>query len=215
MPRLNPLARFICGFTVFFALLAAPWPGWNEAGSTGLRALVTAVFAGGSGPREVVFEPHLHGSDGVGDTRAVIVNRDLMARDGSGPVRNLDMDLGRLGLRSAALLLALIFATPIPWKRRACATLAGLVGLFGLLLAVLAFSLWVESAEVRLVQFSPTMKPLVCGLKTALLAQFGLATPVLIWIVVTLRREDALRMPRCPAPIPQSSERDEVLGVEA
>ncbi|MGB8169129.1 MAG: hypothetical protein WCF18_16650 [Chthoniobacteraceae bacterium] len=124
----------------------------------------------------------------------MIVNRTLMASDGSGPVRNVDIDLGRLGTRPLALLLALIFATPIPWKRRAVAAVVGLLLLHVGVLLFLSFCLWVESAEVQLVAFSPTMKALAKGAEAAGVAQFPIAGPVLIWIVVTFRREDIMRL---------------------
>src|SRR5438105_4560027 len=102
MPRLRPIAGFLCRFALLFAILAAPWPNRDRLAGALYRKLTESVFGGISGNREITFEAN---PERIGTTRAVLVNRALMASDGSGPVRNFDIDLDRLALRPLALLL--------------------------------------------------------------------------------------------------------------
>ncbi len=201
MPRLNPVAGFLCRVALVYALLVAPWPGWELAAGAYFRVVAHGVLGGVRDNREVTFEPY---PDQPERTRVVIVNPALMNREGAGPVRNVDVDLDRLGLRPLALLLALIFATPVSWTRRFRAALAGVLLLHVCLLAMLGYLLWVESAEVLLVEFTPGGKALATGLKSATFAQVVIALPVLIWMLVTLRREDGLRLWRSIGPVTEA-----------
>jgi len=174
------------------------------------------VFPADNGQRELSFETPGEGSARPNDTRIVIVNEALMHPDGSGPVRNLDLNLG---WQSTALLLALILATPVPWSRRRWALLWGVLGLHGFLLLFLGFCIWVDSAEISLVTLSPFGKAITGGCREALAGQLNLAVPVLIWILVTFRREDRLATPVAgvrpqrlpggrPTPVPISKPQD-------
>jgi len=119
--------------------------------------------------------------------RIVIVNRALLNPDGSGPVRNLDLGFGFL---PTALLLALILATPISLRRRGWALFLGFLCMHFLILLSLNFIIWNESMEISLVNLSPFWKHISNGFRDALVTQFSAAIPVLVWIFVTLRRED-------------------------
>ncbi len=83
-----------------------------------------------------------------------------MQADGSGPVRNLDLDLGRSEINAIALFVALLVATPLPaasrlvivHRPRPCA--ADL-----LLLGILSFYIWREiGGSVLLVTLSPSLE---------------------------------------------------------
>ena len=195
MFRLNPIRLFVCRFVLVYALLAIPWPGLNTAYGHYFRALGRMVF-GDNDRRELSFEAPGENERHLHDTRIVIVNRALMHADGSGPVRNLDMNASGFS-RATALLLALIFATPIPWRRRVWAMVWGLLWIHAFILLFLGFCIWNESAEIGLVTLSPFWKSFANGLKEAVIAQLSLAISVLIWILVTFRRGDRLGE-KCP-----------------
>jgi hypothetical protein len=183
----NPLALFFCRVVVIYLILAAPWPGVARTYGNCFRAICRMVFATDNERRELSFETAGEGSPRPNDTRVVIVNKALMHPDGSGPVRNLDINLG---WQSPALLVALILSTPISWARKRWALLWGLVGIHGFLLAFLAFCIWAESSEIALVEMSPFWKGLVHSFREALTGQVNLGAPVLTWLLVTFRRED-------------------------
>ena len=122
MLRRNPITSFLLRVAVAFALLAAPWPGVKEAYGTYFRAVCRMVFPAENEKRELSFETAGENSSRPNDTRVVIVNKALMQPDGSGAVRNLDVDFG---WQSTAVLVALIVATPLPWRRRGWALLWG------------------------------------------------------------------------------------------
>jgi hypothetical protein len=187
MPRHNPIAMFLGRVALIYVILAIPWPGANKAYGLYFRALGRLAFSADDGRRELSFEAAGENSPRPNDTRIVIVNKALIHPDGSGPVRNLDVSFG---WQSTALLLALILATPIPWLRRGWALLWGLLGIHGFIVMFLGFCIWSESAEISLVTLTPFWKGAVNSGKEALVGQANLAVPVLIWILVTFRRED-------------------------
>ena len=172
---------FLCRLAIAYGLLVTPWPGWKDGWASVLRAAASQVLAGSSGSREVSFEA-LKQPGNPADTRIVIVNRDLMQADGSGLVRNLDTNVEQFEMRAIVLLAALIFATPISWRRRGWASLVGLFFLHGSLLCILSFCIWRESAEVLLVDLSPRMKMLTGIVQQALTGQSHMVLPILIWI---------------------------------
>src|SRR5258708_4401121 len=98
------IAVFLARLVIVFVILAAPWPGVNKAYGGYLRGFCRMVFAADDGRRELSFETPGENSRRPDDTRIVIVNKALMQPDGSGPVRNLDVNFG---WPATALLLAL------------------------------------------------------------------------------------------------------------
>lgn len=191
-PKLNRRAilLFVGRFALVYLLLAIPWPGVRDTYGCYFRVF-GRMFFGDNDRRELSFETPGDDSERREDTRVVIVNRRLMHADGSGPVRNLDMNASGFWA-ATALLLALIFATPLRWRRRAVALILGLVGIHGFMLLFLGFCIWDESTEIGLVTLTPFWKWIADGLRSELLAQFSMAVPVLAWVLVTFRRGDAV-----------------------
>jgi hypothetical protein len=186
----NPLTRFLCRFVIIYTILALPWPGLSKAYGNYFRAICRIVFSADDGQRELSFETPGDNSPRPNDTRVVIVNKSLMHPDGSGPVRNLDANIG---WQSIALLVALILATPISWPRRGWALLWGLLAIHAFQLLFLNICILNESAELSLV--SPFWKEVTSRGRQALTGQVNLAIPVLIWLLVTFRREDRQALP--------------------
>lgn len=203
MKRFSLLGAFLCRFALWFVILTAPWPGWSEAYNQYFRALGRLVFSRDTGRRELTFEALPAGENRHERTRVVIVNRNLMAPDGSGPVRNLDFPARRLGWFPTALLAALTLATPIPWPRRGRALFLGLLAVHVFVLGTLGFFIWKDSVEVALVEFTPFWKTFTDGIQNVLKYQMLIAAPALIWVLVTMRRSDwdKLRVPATPQPM--------------
>lgn len=186
-----PITLFLCKFVVLYTLLVLPWPGWEGIYGSFFRGLARPVFGSVRGERELTFErlgepPH------PGYTRIEIVNRRLMHADGSGPVRNLDLDPLGFGWKPTALVLALVAATPIAWRRRWRALLWGFACIQVIVLCFLAFRIWYESAEVALVTFTPFWKNAADGFNDLVIWQYTLVFPVVVWIFVTFRGEDLM-----------------------
>jgi len=179
------LTAFCVRFLLFFGLSLVPWPGLPAACNGYFRAVNRLVFESKSGPRSLEFGPNE-----AHDTRIVIINRKLMQPDGSGPVRNLDLDSFNFMWRPVSVLLALILASPVSWPRRVWALVVGGVCLQLFLLFVLGFAIWEESTDVALVSLSPFWKQAAGNMTHVLVGQLNIAAPFFIWLVVTFRRED-------------------------
>lgn len=125
-------------------------------------------------------------------TRVVIVNPALMKADGSGPVRNLDIGTRGFGTTSLALLAGLILASPVSWSRRGRALLWGIFWHQVLVFLTLGYCIWLDSTEVGLASLSATGKELGTGIKNAMAGTLAVATPVVVWVLVTFRKEDGV-----------------------
>ncbi len=188
----NLLVRFLCRFVLVYALLLMPWAGWSRTYGAYFRAMCSSVFTSPNGALAVLFEPSRQSSDTV----MVVADRSLLDANGSGPVRNVNVDASGFW-RSTALLMALILATPVSWARRGWALLWGLAGMHCILLLSIAFLIWNESTYLMDTQ-SAFRKALAQGLGDTVVAQFSVAAPVLLWIVVTCRYGDEWLFGRGP-----------------
>lgn len=187
-PRI--IIKFVATFVVIFCVLMLPWFGLAEGYANVFRAMGTWCFSHDEGRREVTFMDSPDQSLRPTFMRIEIANGDLLKPDGSGPVRNLDFDMRGLGWKSTALLVALVLATPLPWKRRLAALGWGILWVQLIVMGFLAFAIWNESSEIGLVTMSPFWKSLASEWQYNFIAQFSLAAPVVVWLLVTFRLGD-------------------------
>ena len=192
MPPRSLVFGFLSRFALTYGLLIVPWPGFNAAYGSYFRGLGQAVFAREGERRILYFEAVPKKLHRVLDTRIALANRDQFDRSGRGPGRYLELDTRGVGWVPTALVLALILATPVPWRRRGRALLWGLLVVHGYLLLCVAVYIWSNSTDLLLLTLNPFWKEVVRGLEETLLTQMGASfvEPVLIWIFVTLRRQD-------------------------
>jgi hypothetical protein len=189
----NPLVGFLCRFALIYGLLILPWPGWNELYGGYFRALGQMAFSREGEKRIVLFEPHeLHHGFSSLNTRMTLGNRDLADSSGNGRATSIDLDTRSIGWIPTALTVALILATPVPWRRRVWALLGGFVLIHCFILFSLQTWIWDESPGLSLTTPSPFWKEVVDDLEYTLITQLGasFSVPVLIWILATYRRED-------------------------
>ena len=183
-PR-RPILWFFCGLFAIFLVLVAPWPGFRHSWEV--------AFLGVTRPALSLLLPWLELSsfpsgDPAGDpvnARIQVVNPSLMKPDGSGPVRNVDFDAAGFW-RCTALLLAMVLATPFPWKRRVRNLAASLAGCYLLALAILWFTVWRESCALYPGFESTWLDRCLATVESALTAQLTLAVPVLAWALTVL-----------------------------
>jgi len=171
-----------------YAVLAFPWTGWHRQWARILQGLATAACHSTGSATEITFAPWEDSSrtDGI---RATIVNRDLMNANGSGPVRTVDIKQGALELSPLALYIALILATPLPWKRRSWQLAAGLILVQGVMLAFLRFCLWREAMELVPSGESASWKWLWAALRLTSADYLGLVTPIAVWLLFNARAD--------------------------
>lgn len=190
----DPVIVFLFRFVIIFGLLIVPWPGWNEFYGQYFRGLGQMAFSREEGKRVVLFAPNERqpGSPGL-DTRLTLGNRDLLDAEGKGLLKRTGLDTRSIGWVPTALTVALIVATPITWRRRSLALLGGLILVHGLILFSLQAWIWDNSPDLSLMTLSPFWKEVAEELDYTLINQLGasFSVPVLIWILVTFRRQDA------------------------
>jgi len=196
MRRVNPIIGAMARFVVIFGLLIFPWPGWNDIYGGYFRALGQAAFGSQDEQRIVRFEPHhlQHGSESL-NTQLTVQNRALLDSGGNGPTTETPLDTRSIGWLPTALTLALILATPVPWRQRGWAVVWGML----LVQVFILFSLqieiwywWYEPPTISSVHLSPFCLSILDNLRYTLITQIGasFSVPILIWILVTIRRED-------------------------
>jgi hypothetical protein len=195
MRQPRTIVVFLCSFVLVYGLLILPWPGWNRGYSRYLQALGRTVFVG-NGDRRILRFSSGTGLPGSLDTRITLANRDLLDHTGSGSARILQLDARGIGWVPTALLVALILATPIPWRRRGWALFWGLLSVHVFILFSLGIYIWDESTELSLVALTPFWKTVADGLEETLITQLGASfvVPALIWILVTFSRQDLDRL---------------------
>ena len=180
-------------FVLIFGLLVFPWPGWNALYGSYFRTLGEAAFSRTDDQRVVLFEPHSvqHGFSTL-DTRMTLANRTLADSSGHGLAKQTTLDTRSIGWMPTALTIALILATPIPWRQRAWALLWGLLLIHAFILFSLQVWIWDESSALSLLDVPPFLQTILDELKYTLITQLGVSfsMPPLIWILVSFRRKD-------------------------
>ncbi len=189
----HPIFRFLGCFILVYAVLLYPWPGWKNVYSSYFRELGQIAF-GREGAMSVVrFEPYFeqHGFSTL-DARMILANSSQTDSNGHGPVKMLDLDTRSIGWTPTVLTMALILATPIPWRRRAWALVWGFFWVNVFILFSLQSWIWDASPGLALFECSPFWQATLDNLEYTLLTQIGtsFSVPVLIWMLVCFRRED-------------------------
>lgn len=177
------IAGLLVSVVLIYCALQVSWLLVGRFYEGAFRGVASLVFAVPGAGWEVTFVSREAAKT---DTRAEIVNRRLMARDGSGPVRQMDFDIRSMGWNPTALFCALVLASPVSWGRRWRALVVGVVVLQVFVLVALGVSLWLESSHIGLVELSPFWQGIVGTLRQGLADSTHLAAPVLLWVVLIL-----------------------------
>lgn len=193
MLPLKQIAGFFLRLVLFYALLAAPWPGLCESYATGYRAVANALFGSFGADGIVRFEPLSNGSQEL-DTEIIAGNLRTRA-----PPRSAHHSTRLTGYLPTVEVIALIAATPIPWSRRWKALLWGLVLVNGLVVFRVAVALLFGfSGDHPTAMYSPN--PFWSAVLTGVFrisviwVNFSYVAPVFIWVVATFRRSDWERL---------------------
>ena len=199
MLRNKPILWFFVRLCLLYGLLIIPWPGFNEAYGRYFSELGNIVFDRDDGKRIVRFEAEdvHHGVTSL-NAKVTLGNRDLMDATGHGPAHAVDFDTRSIGWVPTALTMALILATPVPWKRRLMAFGFGFLLIHLFILFSIQTWIWNESTELSLVDVNQFGKMLIDGLEYTTITQMGISffAPILIWLLVTFRRSDMALLPQ-------------------
>jgi hypothetical protein len=207
--------RFGLTFAVLYGLLILPWPGLHNAIGAYVQAFGSRVF-GQSGRtfmdnlaknRTGIVTTPIHHivffrpigpidksySSGT-DTIVLLYNFDAVDKSKGGGYK--------IGLESKtyfwlpfAFYLALIGATPMPWRRRAWALFLGFLTANILLALTLAVYIASHASDISMIALSPFWKWAVHGLTNLLLVVSGPSTFIylLLWPFACFCREDLIR----------------------
>ena len=189
------LGGFIWRLSLYYVLLGvAPWPGFRDAYADLFRAGGNTVFGSFGGSGRTKFEPEPRGLR-MWDTRV------RFAIAGLPMSRRITYNAWIAGWIPVATLVSLVLATRIPWSRRLRALVWGLAWTHVfVLLRVFVLVLFGFSGPPGLPLFSVGPfghKVLEVALEVISVAPVtSFVVPVLIWLLVTFRREDWVGTPR-------------------
>ena len=190
MLRFNHIRYFLYRFLLVYTLFVMPWPYLGKTYRACFEAVVSFVFISQDNRNLLSFaSPPGNRSHSV-DERIIIANEDTMRWDGSGPIRNLDFDVVGFGWRPTALLIALIAATPITWRRRKRVIWLALLLQNCYILLSLALVIRCEAAHIGRVPLTPSGEVLTQNLEYGICDGLNLLAPVVIWVVLSFRKSD-------------------------
>jgi hypothetical protein len=183
-------ALFFLRLIILYAVLVAPWPGLREGYAAAYRAACNWAFARFGSEGYVQFRP-LPAGAGKMDSEIFLGNLRTHAS------RTAQHNIRLIGYLPTAEVIALVLATPLPWRRRAWALLWALLLVHALVAARVAVALlYGFSGDHPVALWSPG--PIWTALLSAtynvtvVWVSFAFVAPVFIWIVATFRRRDLL-----------------------
>jgi hypothetical protein len=181
MCRARTILGFLGRFVIVFGLLTAPWPGWPEIYARCVRKTATAVYGTFGSEGIVQFAPNPSGEKTV-DTIIYVRNREKLGADEPGTVGSHEFDCRVGAYFPTALVIALVLATQISWRRR---------------LAALGWGIC-DRPSLGLFAVSPFWRRVVSFWYEIFIALLGgrYAAAVLIWILVSIRRDDWITLLR-------------------
>jgi len=190
MPSGRSIAEFVVKFLVIYGALAASWPLCGSAYASFLRESGKVLFEAVGPHDHIRIRPATPSEDLKDTVLAVRVANDK--ETGQITFKQITISSWMFGFQSTSILIGLVAATPVSKRRRVWALFAGLVIIHAFVLARLAtfVILW------------PFVRPDTFWTKALRWSELGFVhgqavscfMPVLIWIAVTLRREDARRL---------------------
>jgi hypothetical protein len=185
MPSGRSIAAFAVKFLVVHGALAASWPLCGPAYAFFLCESGNILFEA-VGARDYVRIRAAAAPDDEMDDTFILVRQGTSTNWTSTKVSSW-----HLGFLSTSLLVALTLATPLGWRRRVWASVGGVVVLHAFVLVRLSVN--VLAARIHTGDTFWGRVWLVNVTNIGVGYPVSCFVPVLIWIAVTMRREDARR----------------------
>jgi hypothetical protein len=192
MKLLQPksLGGFVVRFLIVYALLMIPWPGLEQAYSAVFRMGANVTYGLFGGDVGIRFRPP---KEGEGEADAEIT---LSKRHGNAmATRHIPTQARHLGYRPTAVAVALLLATPNPWRRKWRGLFWGLLAVhvfIGLRVGLLLIEALSQDTAVQAFTLSSFWDAVLSRAIPALVrAPAGsYIVPILIWLLVSFRASD-------------------------
>lgn len=191
MLRKKTLLLFLLKATVIYGLLAAPISVYDETYGKVYRKVAEVFF---TKFRENGFTRFREWKEPA-QTHVNLGNSTMIRPDGTSRVAFTDVNTRYLGYMPTILLISLVLASPVPWKRKLIALVAGLI----LVTLLVMFKQWIallwlseQSQWLQLTNFSGTTLKVFNFTNTIISdsASTVLYFVVAIWLLVTFRVGD-------------------------
>ena len=191
MLRNKTLLLFLLKALIIYVLLSLPFSFYDEGYGNLYRKMSGALFGKFREKGFVIFNE----SKEPATTHINVGNCTQIHPDGSCNTASADMNTRYLGFIPAILMISLTLASPVPWKRKLIALLAGLI----LLTLLIIFKQWIallaiceQNPWLDLTNFTGTTKKLLAFTNTFISSYSStiLYFVVPIWLLVTFRLED-------------------------
>ncbi len=185
------LLLFLLKAIVIYGLLSAPISFYDETYGKLYRNVAGIFF---SKFRDSGFVKFKEGKQPA-TTHVNVGNYALVRPDGTSRTAYVDINTRFLGYLPTILLISLVLASPVPWKRRLIALAVGLV----LVTLLVIFKQWIgllwlceESPWLQLTNFTVSGKKLLGSVNTiiSVSASTVLYFVVVIWLLVTFNKDD-------------------------
>jgi hypothetical protein len=191
MLQSKTLLLFLLKAVIIYGLLAAPLSLYDDAYGKVYRKVAEVFF---SSFRDNGFVKIRETKDPA-TSHLNVGNNALIHPDGTSETAALDVNTRYLGYVPTILLIALVLASPVSWKRRLLALALGLV----LVTLLVMFKQWIsllwlceQHPFLQLTNFTGTGKKLLTFFNTfiSITSSSVLYFVVAIWLLVTFRLED-------------------------
>ena len=183
--------RFMCLFAVVYVLLVSPWPGLGAAYSMFYRKGAAFLFGSFGSKGVVLFRPS---GNSPYEIDMYFLDRERISADGKVNSLLVHHTCRYAAYRHIVSVIALILATPIPFRRRAKALFWGLILMhcFIVLKLMVLISYTFNNEPLSLLALNPFSERLLFVTHQLIIdsVSFNFIAPVFIWILVSFRRED-------------------------
>lgn len=189
------ILRFLGWFSLGIALLIAPWPKLEEAYAKLLRVEAELLFGNFGAKGIVLFRPTDEPSDALHDTKIFLGHRDIVKPNGMRTMKVVKMSTRYIGYMPTALVVALVLATSLPWRRRLGSLAWGLFWVHcfvAFVLLIIILHKYNQSETIGLYQWTGFSRSLLNAAHEVFVTYIGpfFLVPVFIWVAVCFRRED-------------------------
>ncbi len=191
MLRSKTLMLFLVKALIIYGFLSVPLTFYDATYGSFYRKVAGVFF---SKFRETGFVKFKEWKE-PSTTHVNLGNYALVRPDGTSRTGFVDINTRYLGYIPTILLISLVLASPVPWKRKLIALISGLI----LVMLLLMFKQWIallqlseESPFLQLTNFTGTSKSILTFLNTFIctFSSSVLYFVVAIWLLVTFRVDD-------------------------
>lgn len=193
---------FLLRFILIYGLFIILWFNWGEFYAEFFRESGNRLFGSYGSQGIVRFRPYQPTNNrSVSDTKVIIANRATNQKtlNIKGHLftqsKSINMSSRHVGYASTVLLLTLILATPIAWKRKGWVLLWGMILIHVFIVLRLTIGLlflFSHNFQLAVISFSPFWHNVLRVSSEIFIIhlEMNYIVPITLWILVTFRRSD-------------------------